>query len=134
VQRNRTGLNLHNKKLFNEAKSPKGVRQRIGGKGRQAGSKQAGQEYTGHKEDRTKDNNPAGDKGKTDTIYRGGNTGVRHETVTRQEWLRAGEGNETIKETQRRHRRDTEHKRHKTGRYTVKPLYLYYNQPLSLST
>jgi len=26
-------------------------------------------------------------------------TGVRHETVTRREWLRAGAGNETIKET-----------------------------------
>jgi len=43
----------------------------------------------------------------TDTIYRGGGTGVRHQTVTRQEWLRAGAGNETIKTeaTQRRHRR-----------------------------
>ncbi|TNN82430.1 hypothetical protein EYF80_007265 [Liparis tanakae] len=75
------------KELFNKAKSSK--------KG-QAGSKQDSQEYTGHKEDRTKDNNPAGDIEKTGTIYRG-ETGVRHETLTRQEWLRAGEGNKTIK-------------------------------------
>jgi len=31
--------------------------------------------------------------------YIGGKTGVRHETVTRREWLRAGAGNEIIKET-----------------------------------
>jgi len=58
---------------------------------------------------REKDNNPARDKGKSGTIYRGGNTGVRSETMS-QEWLRAGEGNETIKETeetQRRHRGHT---------------------------
>jgi len=97
-----TGLNINKKKLSS-------MRQK--GQDRQAGSKQAGQEYTGQKEDRTKDNNPARDEGKTDTIYRG-ETGVQHERVTRQEWLRqvqgmkqsrrqewltAGEGNETIK-------------------------------------
>jgi len=70
---------MNNKKLFNAAKSSKKTkslkrgRQRIGGRGRQAGSKQAGskragQGSTGHKEDITKDNKPAGDKGKTDTI------------------------------------------------------------------
>jgi len=77
------------------------------GAGRHAGSEQAGQEYTlimlesvaQKTQDRTKDNNPAGDKGKTGTIYRGGETGVRHETLTRRELLRAGAGNETIKET-----------------------------------
>jgi len=44
------------------------------------------------------DNNPATDEGKSGTIYRE-ETGVRHETLTRREWLRAGAGNETIKET-----------------------------------
>jgi len=40
------------------------------------------------------------------TEYIGGGTGVRHQTVTRREWLRAGAGNETIntEETQMRHR------------------------------
>jgi len=86
VQRNRTGLNVNNKKhSLLRQKVP--ISNKV-----QKGSEQAGQEYIGDKEDRTKDNNTAGDKGKTGTIYRGG-TGVRHKTVTRREWLRAGEGN-----------------------------------------
>jgi len=69
-------------------------RQRIVGQGRQG--QQAEPDTTDRttgKRHRTRDDNPTADKGKTDdTIYRG-ETGVRHQTVTRQEWLRAGAGN-----------------------------------------
>jgi len=47
-------------------------------------------------------------------------TDVRHETLTRREWLRAGAGNDTIKETEEpqrrhsRHRGDTEYTQNRT--------------------
>jgi len=70
------------------------------GQAENPGSGQAGSKGRTRNTDRTtgkghgtRDDNPTGDKGKTDTTYRGGNTGVRHQTVTRQEWLRAGAGN-----------------------------------------
>lgn len=60
---------------------PKKGRQRIRVQGRIRNTHE-------RQDDGKKDNNPAKDKGKSGTIYRGGNTGVRNETVTR-----AGAGN-----------------------------------------
>jgi len=37
-------------------------------------------------------------------------TGVRHETVTRREWLRAGAGNDTIKETEKTQKKQSRHR------------------------
>jgi len=65
----------------------------MGRQGRQGRNRQD-QEYTRvtRTTGRREKDNPAKDNGKS-------GTGVRHETLTRQEWLRAGEGNEAIKET-----------------------------------
>jgi len=53
---------------------------------------------------------PQGERGRQKTTiqqetrerqaHEGGETGVRHQTLTRREWLRAGAGNKTIKETE----------------------------------
>jgi len=83
-------MNNNKKALFNEAKQfTKNKVQK--GPAEDPGSGQAGStsrtrttDRTTGKGHRTIDDNPTPDKG---------NTGVRHQTLTRQEWLRAGAGN-----------------------------------------
>jgi len=74
VQRNRTRLNVNNKKpsLLRQKVpiSPKRVRQRIGGQGKVKTGRSG--IHTNNKKDRTTDNNPAEDKRMTVTTYRGG--------------------------------------------------------------
>jgi len=53
--------------------------------------------------------------------YRREETGVRHETLTRQEWLRAGEGNQPIKTA------ETQETRNRAWQYHVK---ISFNQPM----
>jgi len=74
--------------LFNEAKILNKVKK---GKGRELGVR-AGRQGRNRQDQecalvtrttrlRGKDNNPARDKGKSGTIYRGGETGVQHEII-----------------------------------------------------
>jgi len=76
---------------------PKGAGRRSSVRaGRQARSKQAGSgTRTGRRKKDTELETTIGQhtRERLTQYMGGGNTGVRHQTVTRQEWLRAGAGN-----------------------------------------